>query len=178
MKASKVTFGGVVMAAVLVGLYMLIFARENYSNGKIEGTVTNFKEQGSWFKTWEGHLNVTQTGMNSAQGMDFSIDRDNKPAGLVERIDSASRLGWKVELVYHEVRGYNWFENRGHTNVFVTECVVQDRNFSSNIVTNRQSPVQNTSDTGYKSVQQLPAIVFNGLKNRDTIYVININSPK
>lgn len=154
---------------------MLIFARENYSNGSIEGTITNFKRQGMWWKTWEGHLNVTQTGMNSSTGFDFSVDRDNEPAALVNRLDSASKFGWKVELVYHEVRGWNWLQNRGHENTFVTDCIVKDRNFSNGLV-NRINGVSSSTSTA--QAVQMPAQVLNGLKNRDTIYVYVLNMPQ
>ena len=105
---------------------------ENYANGNLIGTVTNFKKSGALFKSWEGHLNVTQTGMNTAHGFDFSIDNDNEPAGLVATLDSAQQQGWKVELTYHQVYGKNWFSNRGHTDYFVTACRIEDRKFSAN----------------------------------------------
>jgi len=58
---------------------------------------------------------------------DFSIDNDNEPSGLINVLDSAAQFGWKVKLVYHETRGWNWFSNRGETNHFVTTCQVLDK---------------------------------------------------
>lgn len=100
---------------------------ENYSNGERIGMITKFTKGGLVCKSWEGHLNVTQTGMNSSNGFDFSIDRDNEPMSIVSTIDSAAQYGWKVKLVYHEVKGLNWFKNRGETDFFVTKCEVLDK---------------------------------------------------
>lgn len=125
-------FGGILLIGVLITVYCLAFCRENYSNGERIGTITQYSETGTWFKTFEGHLNVTQTGMNSSTGFDFSIDNDNEPADVLATLDSAANNGWKVKLVYHEVRGWNWFRNRGETNHFVTKVEVLDRNFSGN----------------------------------------------
>ena len=49
---------------------------EHYSDGERIGYITKFSRKGVMFKSWEGHLNMTQTGMNSADGWDFSIDND------------------------------------------------------------------------------------------------------
>lgn len=49
---------------------------ENYSNGDRVGMLTKFNKEGVMFKTWEGELNITQTGMNSAgEPFNFSIDK-------------------------------------------------------------------------------------------------------
>jgi hypothetical protein len=97
---------------------------ENYSNGERVGYITQFSTTGVLFKSWEGHLNTSQTGMNSSVPFDFSIDNDNEPPGLVATIDSAATNGWKVKLVYHQTYGKNWFNNRGGTDHFVTSCQV------------------------------------------------------
>lgn len=103
---------------------------ENYSNGERVGMVTQFSYTGVFYKSYEGHLNLTQTGMNSSVPFDFSLDRDtpDRNAALVTMIDSAADHGWKVKLGYHEVYGWNCFHNRGETDHFVTSCEVLDRN--------------------------------------------------
>ena len=53
---------------------------------------------------------------------------DDEPIGLVAKLDSAARFGWKVKLVYHQTFGWNWFYNRGETDHFITECQVIDKN--------------------------------------------------
>lgn len=131
---------------------------ENYSNGKRVGTITQFSETGNIWKSHEGHLNVTQTGMNTASSFDFSIDNDNVPKGIVETLDSAQNYGWKVELTYHETFGKNWFGNRGETNHFVTEVKVLDRNFNSIFGSN----LIDTTQTKNKVV------------TKDTIFTINL----
>lgn len=130
----------------VLSILSFISCSENYSNGERIGLITQFSRSGNFFKSWEGHLNVTQTGMNSSVPFDFSIDNDNEPLELAVLIDSAAQYGWKVKLRYHETYGKNWLKNRGETDHFVTQCEVLDRR---------------------------PATVFNpGGKVIDTIYVV------
>lgn len=110
---------------------MLTSCSENYSNGERIGVVTQFSKTGVIWKSHEGHLNVTQTGMNSSVPFDFSIDNDNEPDALLKTIDSAAQFGWKVKLVYHETYGKNWFSNRGETSHFVEKCEVLEKNFGN-----------------------------------------------
>lgn len=104
---------------------------ENYSNGERIGVITQFSNTGLWWKSWEGHLNVTQTGMNSSVPFDFSIDNNNPDQKVINLLDSAAQHGWKVKLVYHETKGKNWFNNRGETNHFITKVEVLDKNMAS-----------------------------------------------
>lgn len=111
----------------LILITLLSSCTENYSNGERIGMITQFSKTGYYWKSYEGHLNMTQTGMNSSQAFDFSIDNDNEPVGLISTLDSAARYGWKVELNYHATKGKNWLGNRGLTNYFVTSCRVLDK---------------------------------------------------
>ena len=104
---------------------------ENYSNGERIGVVTQFSNTGLIWKSHEGHLNVTQTGMNSSVPFDFSIDNDAEDPKVVALLDSAAQYGWKVKLVYHEVAGWNWFSNRGATDHFVNKVEVLEKNFGN-----------------------------------------------
>jgi acid stress-induced BolA-like protein IbaG/YrbA len=116
----------------IVGIALSLFScSENYSNGERIGLVTQFSKRGMVWKTWEGHLNITQTGMNSADGFDFSIDSDNEKETTVRFLDSAASYGWKVKLIYHETYGKNLFQNRGETNHFIDSVIVVDKNFST-----------------------------------------------
>ena len=108
---------------------MLTSCSENYSNGERIGVITQFSETGLIWKSWEGHLNVTQTGMNSSVPFDFSIDNDSPNQEVINTLDSAAQYGWKVKLVYHETAGKNVFSNRGETNHFVTKVEVLEKNF-------------------------------------------------
>jgi hypothetical protein len=124
----------------LLGISLILFScSENYSNGERIGLVTQFSKRGIIYKTWEGHLNITQTGMNSADGFDFSVDRDNIDDRTVELLDSAASIGWKVKLIYHQTIGKNWFSNRGETSYFIDSVIVIDKNFSVHQNTNLQS---------------------------------------
>ncbi len=120
-----------ILIAIASALLMLTSCSENYSNGERIGVVTQFSKTGVVWKSHEGHLNVTQTGMNSSVPFDFSIDNDNEPQTLVKTIDSAAQFGWKVKLVYHETCGKNWFKNRGETSHFVEKCEVLEKDFGN-----------------------------------------------
>lgn len=115
---------------VTFGLLILMSCSENYSNGERIGLITQFSKTGVIWKSWEGHLNLTQTGMNSSSAVpfDFSIDNDKEPEQLVNQIDSAAQHGWKVKLTYHETFGWNWFKNRGGTDHFILKCEILDKN--------------------------------------------------
>lgn len=116
---------------LLAALFALQGCSENYSNGERIGVVTQFSNTGVIWKSHEGHLNVTQTGMNSSVPFDFSIDNDNEPPGLIKTIDSAAQYGWKVKLIYHQTFGKNWFNNRGETSHFIEKCEVLQRDFGN-----------------------------------------------
>lgn len=111
----------------IIGI-LLTSCAENYSNGERIGMVTQFSKTGLIWKSHEGHLNVTQTGMNSSVPFDFSIDNDSEPLNIVKEIDSAAQFGWKVKLAYHEVKGWNVLSNRGDTDHFVTKVEILDKN--------------------------------------------------
>ncbi len=120
---------------------MLTSCSENYSNGERIGVITQFSETGLIWKSWEGHLNVTQTGMNSSVPFDFSIDNDNPDQKVIKMLDSAAQHGWKVKLVYHETAGKNWFSNRGETNYFITKVEVLEKDFGNTFKGNQQPKV-------------------------------------
>lgn len=120
---------------------------ENYSNGERVGMITQFSRTGLIFKTWEGHLNMTQTGMNTSQAFNFSIDKGNERSELIAQIDSAATYGWLVKLRYHQVAGKNWFHNRGETDFFINECEVLDRGRPRNM--NNSGTGQIVYDTIY-----------------------------
>jgi len=113
-----------VLIAIVLGLSS---CSENYSNGERIGLVTQFSETGIFWKSWEGHLNVTQTGMNSSVPFDFSVDNDRPDEEVIKMLDSAANQGWKVKLTYHETFGWNWFNNRGSTDHFITDVQILDR---------------------------------------------------
>lgn len=100
---------------------------ENYSNGERIGMITKFSEKGLVWDSWEGTLNTTQTGMNSAQPFEFSVDNDVNDPVVIKTLDSAATNGWKVKIKYHETFGKNWLGNRGETNYFVKQVIVLDR---------------------------------------------------
>lgn len=129
--------------------YLLTFTScsENYSNGERIGVVTKFSNSGLIWKSWEGHLNVTQTGMNSSIPFDFSVDNDIQDSIVIKTLDSAAQYGWKVKLNYHETKGWNWFDNRGSTNYFITKVDILERNFGNTF--NGQQTSGKVVDTVY-----------------------------
>ena len=76
---------------LLIGLVSLslIGCTENYSNGERIGFVTKFSERGLIWKSWEGELNLTQTGMNTSSTFQFSIDNDREDSTTINTLDSA-----------------------------------------------------------------------------------------
>ena len=128
---TKVNFTITAFIAIFFVVFSIAGCSENYSNGERIGVITQFSNTGIMYKSWEGHLNVTQTGMNSSVPFDFSIDNDKPDQNVVNLLDSAAQHGWKVKLTYHETRGKNWFGNRGSTDHFVTAVEVLDKNFAT-----------------------------------------------
>lgn len=120
-----------ILITLLLLLTMFSCVSENYSNGKRIGVITQFSSTGMIWKSWEGHLNVTQTGMNSSVPFDFSVDNDREDPKIISTLDSAANLGWKVEIVYHETWNKNWFKNRGATDHFISSVVVLDKNMKT-----------------------------------------------
>jgi hypothetical protein len=121
----------VMLVAIVSALLMLQSCSENYSNGERIGLVTKFSRSGVMYKSWEGELHITQTGMNSTMNdFEFSIDNDHEDQTIINQIDSAAQHGWKVKLTYHETVGKNWFSNRGSTDHFITGVEVLDKNMS------------------------------------------------
>ena len=128
---------------VLILLSILAFGcTENYSNGERIGLITQFSHKGLFWKSWEGQLNLTQTGMNSSgtEPFSFSLDNENENPMVKMKIDSATNFGWKVKLVYHESKGKNWFDNRGNTNHFIDECIILDKNPIGDLFKNKLDP--------------------------------------
>ena len=112
---------------ILTVVFVFVFSTENYSEGERIGFITKFSKKGRFWKSWEGELNLTQTGMNTSSVFQFSIDNDMQQNDVVSMIDSAANNGWKVKLNYHETSFKNWFDNRGETNYFIRNITILDR---------------------------------------------------
>lgn len=122
-----------VMAGLVV-LVALTGCKENYSNGEKVGTLIEFASKGVIWDSWEGRLNMTQTGMNTGgEPFQFSFDNDrNDQDSLVKLLYQAQIDGWKVKIKYHAVWGFkNFFQNRGETDYFVDDVTVLDRDFAN-----------------------------------------------
>jgi len=133
-----------VLLAILV-TFSFTSCSENYSNGERIGMITKFSQKGLMLTTWEGTLNTTQTGMNSAEPFEFSVDRDVNDPIVIKTLDSAATYGWKVKIKYHQTFGKNWFSNRGETNHFVKEVQVLDKDPIGNLFGgNNETPTGNT----------------------------------
>jgi hypothetical protein len=117
---------------LLGGVMVLQSCTENYSNGEKVGNLIEFTRKGLIWKSWEGRLNLTQTGMNtSGEPFSFSFDNDrDDQQALIDLMKQAQVEGWKLKIRYHEVAGWNWFSNRGETDYFVDSVEVLDKNFA------------------------------------------------
>lgn len=108
--------------------------KENYSQGEKVGNLIEFTKKGVFWDSWEGRLNLTQTGMNtSGEPFQFSFDNDrNDQDSLVKLLYQAQVEGWKVKIKYHECWGTkNFFQNRGESNYFVEDVTVLDKDFAN-----------------------------------------------
>lgn len=119
----------------LMAIMCLTFTscKEHFSDGERVGTVTKFSKAGVFWDSWDGLLNVTQTGMNSSgEPFTFSMDNDrNDQQRLIDTLVKAQVEGWKVKIKYHQVWGAkNVFNNRGESDYFVDDVIVLDKNFS------------------------------------------------
>ena len=111
----------------------LTSCKEHFSDGERVGTVTKFSKAGVIWDSWDGHLNITQTGMNSAgEPFAFSMDNDRSDqTAIINELLEAQRYGWKVKVCYHQVWGFkNFFNNRGESDYFVDSIEVLDKNFA------------------------------------------------
>lgn len=112
----------------------LTACKENYSNGEKVGNLVEFTQKGVIWDSWEGRLNLTQTGMNtSGEPFSFSFDRDRHDQdSLIALMKQAQVEGWKLKIKYHEVWGLkNVLQNRGETDYFVDDVRVLDRDFAN-----------------------------------------------
>ena len=140
--------------------------KENYSNGEKVGNLIEFTKKGVIWDSWEGRLNLTQTGMNtSGEPFSFSFDNDRSDQdSLIRLLYQAQVEGWKVKIKYHEVWGLkNVFNNRGETDYFVDGVTVLDKDFanvSKRLNSISQQPRGRVVDTVYVVIDK------NELRNR------------
>ena len=127
--------GNIIKTLSLAALICLAITscKEEYSVGEKVGTLTEFAESGLFWDSWDGRLNLTQTGMNTAgEPFEFSFDNDrNDQDSLINLLKQAQVDGWKIKIKYHRVKGWNWFENRGRFDYFVDDVEVLDKNFAN-----------------------------------------------
>lgn len=135
---------------LFLSLFLFAGCKEHYSDGERVGTITKFSKAGVIWDSWDGLLNVTQTGMNSSGDpfvFSFDNDRDDQQA-LIDTILRAQVEGWKVKIKYHQVWGLkNLFKNRGESNYFVDDIEILDRNFSNPLNKRLQSESGRVVDT-------------------------------
>ena len=145
MKKIFVLFVGASMTCM-----MAVSCKEKYSVGEKVGTLTEFAKSGLFWDSWDGRLNLTQTGMNTAgEPFEFSFDNDrNDQDSLVHLFQQAQVEGWKIKIKYHRVKGWNWFENRGRFDYFVDDVEVLDKNFA-NVLRMGDAPQGRVVDTIY-----------------------------
>ena len=119
---------------LLATILLLQGCKENYSNGEKVGNLIEFTRKGVIYDSWEGRLNMTQTGMNtSGEPFSFSFDNDRSDQdSLITLMKQAQVEGWKLKIRYHEVWGFkNVFYNRGETDYFVDDVTVLDKDFAN-----------------------------------------------
>ena len=118
----------------IAALILLASCSEHYGSGERIGLITKFSRSGLIYKSWEGELHVTQTGMNSTMhDFDFSVDNnaEAQQGAMIADLDSAAKNGWKMRIIYHEVKGENITGSRGDTDFFVDSVQVLDKSMST-----------------------------------------------
>lgn len=123
-----------IIVCCLVSIICMSSCKENYSNGEKVGNLIEFTRKGVLWDSWEGRLNLTQTGMNtSGEPFSFSFDNDRDDQdSLITLMKQAQVEGWKLKIKYHEVWGLkNCFYNRGETDYFVDDVTVLDKDFAN-----------------------------------------------
>lgn len=114
--------------------------KEHYSDGERVGTITKFSKAGVIWDSWDGLLNITQTGMNSSGSpFAFSLDNDrDDQEHLVRILQECQVKGYKVKLKYHQVWGLkNVFSNRGESDYFIDDLEIIDRDFANPLKNSR-----------------------------------------
>ena len=122
------------LALALLVTTSLTGCKENYSNGEKVGNLIEFTNKGVIWDSWEGRLNLTQTGMNtSGEPFSFSFDNDcDDQDSLINLMKQAQVEGWKLKIRYHETWGLkNFWQNRGETDYFVDDVTVLDKDFAN-----------------------------------------------
>ena len=131
-----------VIGVIAFIIFATVTATEDYSEGERIGFITKFSHKGRFWKSWEGELNLTQTGMNTSSLFDFSIDNDKESTYVISMIDSAVNNGWKVKLTYHQTYFKNWLSNRGETDYFIKSIQVLDSSTLGNNNSNGTNQIQ------------------------------------
>ena len=117
-----------------IAVLSLTGCKENYSRGEKVGNLIEFAQKGVIWDSWEGRMNLTQTGMNtSGEPFQFSFDNDRDDQdSLINVLYQAQVEGWKVKVKYHAVWGLkNFFTNRGETDYFIDDVEVLDKDFAN-----------------------------------------------
>jgi hypothetical protein len=119
----------VLIAFVGLGIFGMKGCQENYSKGSRAGYVTKFSEKGTFAKTFEGELSMSQTGqMGSGQVWEFSVDkRSSMQDEIANTLQMAFDSGYIVNLKYHQCSALmNGCSYRGETDYFIDEVVIKD----------------------------------------------------
>ena len=107
----------------VVGL--LISCSENYSKDEKEGIITEFRKSGLLWDSWDGGIETSTSEIFLFSLDNDKEDKDEKIKKLIESIQKAKKEKSEVTIYYHKVRGWNWFNNRGLTNVFVDSIKIK-----------------------------------------------------
>ena len=108
------------LASLVFLMLQLCGCKEHYSDGEKVGTLIEFAKSGLVWDSWDGRLNMTQTGMNTAgEPFEFSFDNDRDDQdSLITLLQQAQVEGWKIKIKYH-------------FNYFVDDVTVLDKNFAN-----------------------------------------------
>lgn len=111
---------------IAIASLMLQACTQNFSQGERMGIITKFSQSGLMYKSWEGDLkvapNIASGGMvGNYEDFYFSIDNDEtiKCETAIDSINEYMKEGIPVIITYQQVKGKNWWDNRGTSNYFI-----------------------------------------------------------
>jgi hypothetical protein len=122
----------VALIFIVISLLMVKCFNENISNGVRVGYVSKLSTRGTFIKTTEGELTMSQTGMmGSGQSWEFSVDKNYYGKKQVaDKLTMCVDSSYMVKLKYHQCAVLmNIASYRGETDYFVDDIIIVDKRY-------------------------------------------------
>jgi len=119
----KSIFGIIVVAALVVGGYILVVMKWSYSSGERAGWIQKFSKKGWLCKTWEGEMAMVSMPGTTTEKFYFTVWDDD----VAEQINKV--MGKRVSLHYEEKVG------------IPTSCFGETRHFVTKVAAVSEIPL-------------------------------------